>query len=345
LIFIPIAILLAFSDKLLILVGQDSRVAYAAQRFLVYQLPGLYMIVQYDTLRRYLQAQGTFDIPVKGLIISCIFHICALSIALKYIQGDPLVICAITTNFTMIIDYVLLRYFAIESLAKTNKLGLLDGAFDNWDEYLRLALPSAFIICAEWWMYEVLAIFAGFIGIQELATIIIIFNTHALCYDISYGLSQAASSIIGRTLAESGQFDAKKVVYSICVMESIFCIIMTIVYLIFPFQIIRIFTDEQYIVDMYISCIYYIIVMFLIDSMQIVIGGIIRGIGEQAHSSLVSFISYALVTLPCALFFSFYFSMGIQGLILAYILGIAFNTVLNGFILYKSDWELAIAES
>ena len=67
------------------------------------------MIVQYDTLRRYLQAQGTFDIPVKGLIISCIFHICALSIALKYIQGDPLVICAITTNFTMIIDYVLLQ--------------------------------------------------------------------------------------------------------------------------------------------------------------------------------------------------------------------------------------------
>lgn len=327
------------------MINQDPEVSRAAQKFLVYQLPGLYMIVQYDTLRRYLQAQGSFDIPVKGLIVACIFHISALAITLRYIPGDPLIICAIITNFTMAIDYFVLRYLAIESLSKTNELGLFDGAFDDWWGYLELALPSAFIICAEWWMYEVLALFAGFIGILELATIVIIFNTHNFVYDISYGFSQAASSIIGRTLAQSGEFNAKKILYFICIMEGGFCILMTVVYLIFPREIISIFTSEPTIVNMYIDCIYFIIVMFIIDSIQIVIGGVIRGIGEQSDSSLVSFISYALVSLPFALFLSFYLSMGLQGLILAYTLGITFCTIFNVYILYKSDWEVVINES
>lgn len=65
----PVALLLFYSDKLLIMLNQDPDVAYVTQKFLMYQLPGLYMIVQYDTLRRYCQAQGCFDVPVIGLVV------------------------------------------------------------------------------------------------------------------------------------------------------------------------------------------------------------------------------------------------------------------------------------
>jgi multidrug resistance protein, MATE family len=85
--------------------------------------------------------------------------------------------------------------------------------------------------------------------------------------------------------------------------------------------------------------------MFIIDSTQIVIGGVIRGIGEQEDSSLISFVAYALITLPLALALSFYFEMNVKGILLSYILGIAFNTACNSYLLYASDWELAIDET
>lgn len=342
--FLPIALLLLFSDKVLIWLKQDYDVAIATQQFLAFQIPGLFMVVQYDTLRRYLQAQGNFDVPAKGLILTNIFHLIALPIAMKYFTINPLIVCAMVTNVTMIVDYVLLRYFADHLLTKTNYLGIFDGAFEDWWEYLSIALPSAFIICAEWWMYEVLALFAGLLGVEYLATIVIIFNTHNFVYDISYGLSQAASSLIGRTLAEHGQGAAKKLLYYICLIQLMLCIIMTAIYLTLARSIIAIFTDEPLMVQLYLECNIYIIIMFIIDSTQIVIGGVIRGVGEQGDASVVSFIAYACVTLPFALILSFWFNMELQGIILAYILGIAFCTVFNSYNLYHSEWELAISD-
>lgn len=292
-----------------------------------------------------MQAQGNFDVPVKGLIISNIFHVVTLGIVLKYIHYDPIILTACVTNISMLIDYGLLRYFSFGLIDHTNFLGLFDGAFEDWWEYLELALPSAFIICAEWWMYEVLALFAGLLGVEYLATTVIIFNIHNFVYDISYGLSQAASSLIGRTLAESGKAAAKKLLILISLIQLFLCITMTIIYLVFPRQIIMIFTDEEKLIDLYLECVYYIIVMFVTASTQIVLGGVIRGIGEQGDASIISFIAYALITLPFALILSFWFDLKLQGIILAYILGITFNTIFNCYLLANSDWELAIEET
>jgi len=344
-IFVPISLILIFSDKLLILLDQDPEVAVITQRFVTYQLPGLYSITMYDTLRRFLQAQGSFELPVIGLVLTNIFHIVSLALALKYIEYDPVIITALITNVSMIFDFLILRYLAANDLVKTNFLSIFDGAFDDWREYLGLALPSAFIICAEWWMYEVLAIFAGLLGVMYLSVIVIIFNTHNFVYDISYGLSQAASSMIGRTLAESGKFEAKKLLASITLIQTVLCIIMTTIYLTCSRQIINTFSDDEKIIDLYMDCNLLIISMFLIDSTQIVIGGVIRGLGEQEDSSIISFVAYALITLPMSLLLSFYFDFNIKGILFAYIMGIVFNSVFNIYLLYKSDWELAIEET
>ena len=341
-IFIPIAIVLILSDKFLILLGQPADVAVVTQRFVFYQLPGLFLIAQFDTLRRYLQAQGSFKTSVYGLFITNVLHIGLLTVVLKYIDYDPIILCSSVTNFTMMVDYVILRYIAKDSLKETNKLHIFDGAFTEWWEYLELALPSAFIICAEWWMYEVLAIFAGLLGIEYLATIVIIFNVHNFVYDISYGLSQAASSLIGRTLAESGKEDAKKLLFFIYTIQCVLCVLMTLIYFMFSQNIIRIFTDDIVMVTLYTQSTHLIIIMFIIDSTQIVLGGVIRGIGEQGDSSIISFISYGLITLPFALLLSFWFDYKLAGILVSYIMGILFNTVFNTLLLLQSKWELAI---
>ena len=121
--------------------------------------------------------------------------------------------------------------------------------------------------------------------------------------------------------------------------------IMILIYLLFPKQLIGIFTEEEVITELYSRSLYYIIAIFVLDSIQIVIGGVIRGIGEQGESSIVSFISYCVITLPSAVIFAFPMEMGMQGIILGYILGIFGNGVMNTYLLIKSDWELKIEET
>ena len=82
--------------------------------------------------------------------------------------------------------------------------------------------------------------------------------------------------------------------------------------------------------------------MFIFDSSQIVIGGVIRGIGEQGDSSIISFISYGLITIPLTLVLSFWYDLQLYGILISYIAGIAFNTIFNAIILSRSKWELAI---
>ena len=60
LIFIPVAVILVMSEEILVFLDQDLEVARVAQKFLLLQLPGLYICVHFDTLRRYIQAMGHF---------------------------------------------------------------------------------------------------------------------------------------------------------------------------------------------------------------------------------------------------------------------------------------------
>lgn len=43
-------------------------------------------------------------------------------------------------------------------------------SFRGWGEYLKIALPSTVMICAEWWAWGVVTVFAGAMGVPEQAS-------------------------------------------------------------------------------------------------------------------------------------------------------------------------------
>lgn len=48
--------------------------------------------------------------------------------------------------------------------------------FRDLGSYLRMALPSTVMLCAEWWCFELIIIMAGWLGVVELAAQVIIEN-------------------------------------------------------------------------------------------------------------------------------------------------------------------------
>lgn len=55
-------------------------------------------------------------------------------------------------------------------------------------EYLSLGIPSAMMLCLEWWAFEAMAIMAGYVGVNEQACMIILLNILGLMFFLSLGL-------------------------------------------------------------------------------------------------------------------------------------------------------------
>ena len=68
--------------------------------------------------------------------------------------------------------------------------------------YLRVSLPSAFIVWSEWWAFELLAIFAGLTPDAEvnLAAHSAMFNMVVVFYMLFTGTSNALCTLVGNAL-------------------------------------------------------------------------------------------------------------------------------------------------
>lgn len=70
----------------------------------------------------------------------------------------------------------------------------------GWCEYLKLAVPSTLMQCFEWWAFELIAIFAGILSVNDLAAQVAIVNIVGLVYMIPLGVQFAASGLVGNMI-------------------------------------------------------------------------------------------------------------------------------------------------
>lgn len=96
----------------------------------------------------------------------------------------------------------------------------------NWKgakEFLRLGVPGTMMQCAEWWAFELLAIFAGILGTHQLAAQIAVINIIGLVFMIPLGVQFSAAAQVGRQVGAGNVALAKKhavthLVFAVCTM-------------------------------------------------------------------------------------------------------------------------------
>ena len=121
-------------------------------------------------------------------------------------------------------------------------------AFENMCEYLKIGIPGACMLCFEWWVFELLAIFSGLMSVEALAAEVIVVNIVTLVFMVPLGTAYAASAFTGYFLGQGKIDKAKK--YSRITIG--FACILTAIILVFigclKDQISRLFTQEENVV-------------------------------------------------------------------------------------------------
>lgn len=249
---------------------------------------------------------------------------------------------ALTIGMSYWLNVILLvLYVKYSSACAHTRVRISFEVFQGIREFLRFAIPSAVMICLEWWSFELLTLLAGFLPNPELETSVlsVSLSTLASLYTIPEALGAAVSTRVSNELGAGNPQAARLAVVAsmfLTVSESV--IIGSTVFA-SRFVFGYIFSNEKEVVDYVTSISPLICLSVIADSLHGVLSGIARGCGWQDLAMYVNLGAYYLVGIPVAATLSFWFDFRGKGLWIGILVGSFLQTVLYSVITSCVNWE------
>jgi len=99
---------------------------------------------------------------------------------------------------------------------------------------LKLAVPSVLMFCLEWNAFQFLILMAGYISNKHLAAQVILYNICFVSFIVAYGISMAASTLVGNSIGAKNIPLAKK--YAKIIISGSFIVNLTVATSIYVFR-------------------------------------------------------------------------------------------------------------
>lgn len=205
---------------------------------------------------------------------------------------------------------------------------------------LKLALPSAAMVCLEYWAFEILVFLAGLAPNSETNTslIAICVNTEAIAYMITYGLSAAASTRVSNELGAGNPERGRQAMF-VTLQLSVLLGLTVVLLLAFGHNIwAGFFSDSPVIIQAFASMTPLLTISILADSVQGVLSGVARGCGWQHMVVFVNLSTFYLVGISTAVFLEFRMKLYAKGLWIGLICGLLCQTLTLLILIVRSKW-------
>jgi MATE family multidrug resistance protein len=174
------------------------------------------------------------------------------------------------------------------------------------------------MLCFEWWVFELLAIFSGLMSVEALAAEVVIVNLVTFIFMFPLGTSYAASALTGVFLGE-GKIESAKKYARLTLLFNVFVTIVIVVVLLTAHRgIAHLFTHDAKVVGIIDDVLGMLVLYVFFDTIHGVQSGIIRGLGLQVYGAIWTLICYYPIGLTLALCFAFKRGMGVYGLWLGF---------------------------
>ncbi|KAK9276932.1 hypothetical protein L1049_006470 [Liquidambar formosana] len=341
LVCLPLSLIWIYMAKILVFIGQDPLISLEAGKFTMCLVPALFAYAVLQPLVRYFQTQSLI-IPM--LISSCAtlcFHI-PLCWVLVFKSGLYNLGAALAISISNWLNVIFLAlYITCSSACAKTRVPISMELFQGIGEFFRFAVPSAVMICLEWWSFELLILLSGLLPHPQLETSVlsICLTTITTVYMIPYGLGAAVSTRVSNELGAGNPQAARVAVCAImflAVLETL--IVSTTLFAcrrVFGFS----FSDEKEVVDYVTDLAPLVCLSVIIDGIQGVLSGVARGCGWQHVGAYVNLGAFYLFGIPLAALLGFWVQLRGKGLWIGILSGATLQTLLLSIITSCSNWE------
>ncbi|RWW19089.1 hypothetical protein GW17_00016872, partial [Ensete ventricosum] len=175
-----VSILWCYSESILIWLHQEPQVARLAAVYLKYLIPGLFAYGSLQCMLRFLQTQTVVVPLVVCSVVPLAIHV-ALTYVTVHVLGLGFKGTALSGSISLWISFVMLAlYVRYSDKFRYTWEGFSAEAFHHVLPCMKLAVPSAVMVCFEYWAFEVLVLLAGLLPNSELSTSLV-----AMCTRVS----------------------------------------------------------------------------------------------------------------------------------------------------------------
>ncbi|KAJ6806122.1 protein DETOXIFICATION 12-like isoform X2 [Iris pallida] len=341
LVCIPISLLWAYMGNVLTFIGQDPQISYEAGRYTMWTIPGLFAYATAQPLMKFLQSQSLICPMLLSSFLTLALHV-PLCWYLVFKTGLGNVGAALSMSILYWLNAIILGlYIRYSESCKATRSPISKEAFRGINEFLRLALPSAVMICLEWWSFELLILLSGILPNPKLETAVlsICLNSITCLYAIPYGLGAAVSTRVSNELGAGNPRRARLSVQVTMFVALTEAIVVSVTLFALRRVVGFAYSNEKEVTDYVMEMVPLVCISVIMDSLQGVLSGVARGCGWQHIGAYVNLGAFYLFGIPVAVVLGFVLHVRGKGLWIGILCGATLQTMLLFIITGCTNWQ------
>ncbi|PKU75909.1 protein DETOXIFICATION 19 [Dendrobium catenatum] len=338
---IIISVLWYFSEEVLIWLHQEPNVAKMAAIYVRYLIPGIFAYGFIQCILRFLQTQSVVVPLVICSAVPLAVHV-GLTHLLVHVIGLGFKGASLSASISLWISFLMLvLYIKFSVKFKETWQGLSKESFHYILPSMKLAVPSAMMVCLEYWAFEILVLLAALLPDSESSTSLIAMcvNTEVIAFMITYGLSAAVSTRVSNEMGAGNIEQAKKAV-SVTLKLAVLLALIFVLLLAFGHNIWAYgFSSNPEIVRKFAYMTPFLAASIVLDSAQGILSGVSRGCGLQHKAAWTNLVTFYIIGLPLVLLFGFKLGLYDKGLWLGLICGLFCQACTLLVIINRINWS------
>ena len=342
---VPQGLIVIFLKSLLIWIGQPEDVATETWLFCILAFPGIVLLNLFEWNRRYLVwCELILNlISVCGFLLQLIM-LCFCSIFLKW----GVIEVGIATSVSCIVSFVVLEIYTWtlnDSLHQSKWRFVPSEMITHLPSFAGYALPCCFTLILFWWPQEILVVYAGWIGVHQLAVMAVFASLQLFIADIFLSIGLAAVALAGNNLGANKPHRAKTFIRLCLIVGTGLAFIIVFAMWIFQEALFSIYTVNQNEVDIMSN----IFLLFLSNVFLMCVYEVsIESLEVLGYQNILPFIliffRWIVMFIGCYVL-AFSFGLGLTGIYLVCTASSLVEVTIHQFLIHWSNWEAIALEA
>ncbi len=322
------------TKHLLSYLGQDAEVLFHTYSYLDIICISLIPLILFQTFKQFIEGLGFTKPSMYISVISNVINVVLNAVLIFGLFGFPrleIIGAAYATLISRVIMFLLILIYCLNDrrfskyILKTKFLINLNHIKDIF----RIGFASGLQYIFEVGAFSVATVMTGSIGAIHLAAHQIALNLASISYMIASGIGSASMISLSYFDGKRNFEDMRRSGFASFLLVFILMIVSALVFIMFRNYLPVLYVDDSSVINI-ASTLLIIAGLFQIsDGIQAVGLGILRGIRDIKKPTIITFISYWIISIPLSYFLGIEYGYGVYGIWIGLSVGLTLAAIFH----------------